>query len=103
MDRSQDRVGAIARGHSNGVHPESNVLFDGEMRKKRVILRDVRETTLLGRSVADEELAVRRGMMAFLLSDGACPQPTGGPGGPWTEDPGQARNGSATVFRKRLS
>src|SRR5580658_5754895 len=37
-----------------------------------------------GARAADEELAVRRGMEAFLLGDGGCYKPTAATGGPWT-------------------
>src|SRR5229473_6106229 len=50
-DRPQDCLDAIARVRHRRVHPESNVLIDCEMRKEAVILRDVREATLLRRAV----------------------------------------------------
>ncbi len=51
MYPSQDRSDAIVIMRCGSVHPEPNVLLDGEMGKEAVVLRDVRETSPLGRPI----------------------------------------------------
>src|SRR6476619_7541896 len=51
MDRPQDGLDSIPWIGQSRVHPESNVLLDGEMGEEAVILRHVRKPAPLGRKV----------------------------------------------------
>ena len=51
MDRPQNRLDAIVRVGNALVHPEAKVLLDGEVWEEPVVLRHVREATLLWRAV----------------------------------------------------
>ena len=51
MDALENRLDARRRGRSFRVHPESDVLLHGEMRKQAVVLRDVRQPARLRRTV----------------------------------------------------
>src|SRR5689334_16384908 len=51
MNRSQQRFDAVSGLPAVGVHPESDVLVDGEMREQPIVLRHVGEAPLLRRAI----------------------------------------------------
>src|SRR5262249_53892896 len=51
MNRSQKRLDASAGIASVGLHPETDVLVDGEVREETVILRHVGQASLLRRAI----------------------------------------------------